>query len=120
MKHMRQRPEYADELGQLLAKIFRAWALTPVEYCGVLGIPLGEYDISRSLNLWSNPEVLTRALKILRIYEILHCTNTASPDLADKWPTTPSNVFDGRRPVDLLMSAEDFDKVVRHIEASIV
>ena len=110
------------ELGRLVTKIFDAWGLTNDQCCRLLGISPGS---RASINEYAKgkrplpmkPDMVARALHIATIYEILHASNLKRPDLADKWPTTPSIDLNGNRPVDLMQSLEMLARIRRWMES---
>ena len=110
------------ELGRLVTKIFDAWGLTNDQRCRLLGISPGsrasinEYATGKR-PLPMKPDIVARTLHIATIYEILHASNLKRPDLADKWPTTPSIDLDGNRPVDLMQSLEMLARIRRWMES---
>ncbi len=109
------------ELGQLVSKVFDAWELTVEQRCKLLGIAtdsreiLAEYG-SGKRPLPSKTDMVTRALHIVTIYEILHCSCLKRPDLADSWPTRPSREFNGEPPVNSMWSLEGLAKIRNKLE----
>lgn len=110
------------ELGRLVTKIFDAWGLTNDQRCRLLGISPGsrasisEYATGKR-PLPMKPDIVARTLHIATIYEILHASNLKRPDLADKWPTTPSIDLNGNRPVDMMQSLEMLARIRRWMES---
>jgi len=104
------------ELAQLVNKICDAWQLTGYQRCQVLGLPPCSDFGSINMVLLAKTDVLTRALDIAVIYEILHVSNLQRPDLADRWPTTPSPELAGKTPVDLMSSLEGMATIRRWLE----
>ena len=109
------------ELGQLVIKVFDSWKLTNDQRCKLLGIAtgsrstLGEYG-SGKRPLPSKTDMITRALHIVTIYEILHQSSLKRPDLADSWPTRPSKEFNGNPPVSSMWSLEGLARIRHRME----
>jgi len=103
-------------------EIFDAWGLTNDQRCRLLGLSPGsrasinEYATGKR-PLPMKPDIVARTLHIATIYEILHASNLKRPDLADKWPTTPSIDLNGNRPVDLMQSLEMLARIRRWMES---
>lgn len=112
------------ELGQLVLKAFNAWGLTNEQSCRLLGISRNRRSTlngySGKTPLPAKPGTITRALHIVRIYEILHCSNFKHQGCADTWPTLPVEELNGKGPVDVMMqSLPGMVRIKRWMEAAI-
>jgi hypothetical protein len=109
------------ELGQLVTKVFDSWDLTTEQRCKLLGIATGSREILAEYGSGQKPlpletDIITRALHIVTIYEILHCSCLKQPDLADSWPTRPSREFNGEPPINLMWSLEGLARIRNKLE----
>lgn len=112
------------ELSHLLQKVFNAWDLTNDQRYRLLGVSRNRSSTrnehSGKKPLPSKSCTITKALHIVRIYEILHCSDFKHPDLADQWPTMLSEELNGKMPVDVMMqSLEGLMRIRRWMETSI-
>jgi hypothetical protein len=109
------------ELGHLVTKVFDAWGLPTEQRCKLLGIStdisaiLGEFG-SGKRPLPSKTDIVTRALHIITIYEILHCSCLKRTDLADSWPTRTSMEFNGEPPINSMWSLEGLARIRNKLE----
>jgi hypothetical protein len=100
------------ELATVVSMVFSAWNLTKKEQAAILGVSRSSVKrYSKGYPLSKRPELLLKAAHVCAIYELLHVSDIDRPDRADKWPTTPSKMFNGARPVDLMCSLEALEYI---------
>jgi hypothetical protein len=97
-------PNYAEITYDVL-QILAAWRVNSTQQAVLLGLaPNSLYQYKTDASLQQNQNILDRAKILLAIDQSICLVFPHAPELARLWITTPSHLFSGRTPLEIMLS----------------